>query len=153
MRSNLLPLKNVQSVLSMQGLVCRSPQLGSSSREEMYYPRDPIRWSTARAAPPRYPHVLLDVDILSLIPQARRTRLDGSQQHDGCVGDDNDLHKQGFAKPSKRRGRRGGAAAPRARAWCGLGGGVGGGSPPGKRGGALGLGFWPAPFALARMGL
>ena len=41
MRSNLLPLKNVQSVLSMQGLVCRSPQLDSSSREEMYYPRDP----------------------------------------------------------------------------------------------------------------
>ena len=71
MRSNLLPLKNVQSVLSMQRLVCRSPQLDSSSREELYYPRDPIRWSNARAAPPQYPHVRLDEYVNSLIPQAR----------------------------------------------------------------------------------
>ena len=37
MRSNLLPLKNEQSLLSMQGLASRSPQLDSSSREEMYF--------------------------------------------------------------------------------------------------------------------
>src|SRR5680860_1439978 len=112
MRSNLLPSKNVQSVLSMQGLVCRSPQLDSSSREEMYYPRDPIRWSTARASPPWYPHVRLDVDVLSLIPQARRTWLDRSRHHDGCGGVDGlDLHEHDFTKPSKRSGRGGGAAA------------------------------------------
>ena len=35
-----------------------------------------------------------------------------------CGGDDDDLHEQGFAKPSKRRGRGDGSAAPRARG-CG----------------------------------
>ena len=42
-RSNLLPSKINKRVLSVQGLASRSPQLDSSSREEMYYPRDPIR--------------------------------------------------------------------------------------------------------------
>ena len=98
MRSYLLPLKNVQSVLSMHGLVCRSLQLDSSSREEMYYSRDPIRWSTTRAAPPRYPHVRVDVDSAFLIPQARRKWLDRSRHHDGCGGVDGvDLHDHGFA--------------------------------------------------------
>ena len=32
-----------------------------------------------------------------------------------CAGDDDDLRDQGFAKPSKRRGRGDGGAAPRAR--------------------------------------
>ena len=77
-RSNLLPLKNEQNLLSMQGLASRSPQLDSSSREEMYYPiRDPIRWSAARATPPRYPHVQLNEDFLSLILQVRRKWLVG----------------------------------------------------------------------------
>ena len=38
-----LPLEIEQNVLSVQGLASRSPQLDSSSREEMYYPRDPIQ--------------------------------------------------------------------------------------------------------------
>ena len=52
MRSNLLPLKNVQSVLSMQWLVCRSLQLDSSSREEMYYPSrsNPMKHRTSSAS-------------------------------------------------------------------------------------------------------
>ena len=82
MISNLLPSKNEQSLLSMQGLISRSPQLDSSSREEMYFLADPIR-----AAPPRYPHVQLDEDFLSLIPQARRKWLARFQQHDGVVVD------------------------------------------------------------------
>ena len=105
MRSNLLPSKNEQSLLSMQGLVCRSPQIDSSSREEMYYPRDPIRWSTARAAPPRYPHIQLDEDSAFLIPQARWRWLDGSRHRDGCGGvDDVDLSTN-RASPSHERGR------------------------------------------------
>ena len=106
MRSNLLPSKNVQSVLSMQGLVCRSPQLDTSSREEMYYPCDPIRWSTARAAPPRYPHIQLDEDFLSFIPQARRKWLMRSRQHDGVVVDMVEKFLQGFAKRLRERGGR-----------------------------------------------
>ena len=54
----------------------------------MYYPiQDPIRWSAAQAAPPRYPHVQLDEHFLSLIPQARRKWLVKFQQHDGVVVD------------------------------------------------------------------
>ena len=50
-----------------------------------------------------------------LDPASEVDEVDGSQQHDGCVGDDVDLHEQGFAKPSKRRGRGGGTTAPRVR--------------------------------------
>ena len=58
---------------------------------------DPIRWSTARAVPPRYPHVRLDVDVLSLIPQARRMWLDRSRHHDGCgVVDGVDFQRAGL---------------------------------------------------------
>ena len=35
-----------------------------------------------------------------------------------CGGDDDDLHEQGFAKPSKRRGRGGGGAAALGLGWC-----------------------------------
>ena len=38
-----LTLEERSKLLSMQGLVCRSPQLDSSSREEMYFLEDPIR--------------------------------------------------------------------------------------------------------------
>ena len=56
----------------------------------------------------------LDEDSAFLIPQARREWLDGSRHHDGCGDvDDVDLHEQGFAKASKRRGRGDGAAALR----------------------------------------
>ena len=72
----------------MQGLASRSPQLDSSSREEMYYSRDPIRWSTTRAASRWYPHVQLDEDSAFLIPQASREWLDRSRYHDGCGGVD-----------------------------------------------------------------
>ena len=37
-----LPLKIEQTLFSVQGLASQAPQLDSSSREEMYYPRDPI---------------------------------------------------------------------------------------------------------------
>ena len=62
-------------------MASRSPQLDSSSREEMYYP---IR-SAARAAPPWYPHVRLDEDSLILIPLEVKERLARSQQHDDGV--------------------------------------------------------------------
>ena len=79
-------LEERASVLSMQGLASRSPQLDSSSCEEMYYPiRDPIRRSTARAAPPPCPHVQLDVVFSFLIPQELEKRLARIQQHDGVV--------------------------------------------------------------------
>ena len=51
-----LTLEDRESVLSMQGLVCRSPQLDSSSREEMYYPANKIR------------EVVLDVVPLAAAP-------------------------------------------------------------------------------------
>ena len=56
-------------------LASRSPQLDSSSREEMYYPIQ----STTRVAPPWYPHVRLDEDSLILIPKEVKERLARSQ--------------------------------------------------------------------------
>ena len=73
------------SVLSRQGLASRSPQLDSSSREEMYYP------SVARATPPRDPHVQLDEDSTLLIPQELVERLARSaarRQWRGVYGGD-----------------------------------------------------------------
>ena len=48
-----LTLEDRGSVLSMQGLVCLSPQLDSSSREEMYYPANKTHEvAQQHAAPP-----------------------------------------------------------------------------------------------------
>ena len=52
-----------------------------------------------------------------------------------CGGDDDDLHEQGFTKPSKRRGTGGGGAAPSARGCGGYGGG-GVAQPPWEMGAA-----------------
>ena len=83
----------------MQGLASRSPQLDSSSCEEMYYPiRHPIQWSAARAEPPRYPHIQLDEEFFSLILQVRKKWLTIFQQHDGVVVDMVEKFLQGFAK-------------------------------------------------------
>ena len=110
-------LEERANVLSMQGLASRSPQLDVSSREEMYYPRSPIRWSTARAAPPWYPHVQLDVVFLSLIPQARRKRLDGSQQHDGMVVMMLEVFPRAGLRQATCEGERGRTGGGAARAW------------------------------------
>ena len=54
----------------------------------------------------RYPHVQLDDDFLSLIPQARRKWLARFQQHDGVVVDMVEKFLQGFAKRLRERGGR-----------------------------------------------
>src|SRR5680860_242788 len=71
MRSNLLPLKINKRVLSVQGLASRSPQLDSSSREEMYFLEVQFDEVPQGAAPPRYPHVRLDVDLRLLDPASK----------------------------------------------------------------------------------
>ena len=45
-----------------------------------------------------YPHVQLDVDFFSLIPQMRKKWLARSQQHDGMVVDMVEKFQQGFVK-------------------------------------------------------
>ena len=67
-----------------------------------------------RAAPPRFPHVQLDEDFLSLIPQARRKWLVRSQQHDGAVVEMVEVFPRTGLRQAvyerERREERGGAA-------------------------------------------
>ena len=63
---------------------------------------------------PRYPHVHLDVEFLSSIPQVRRKWLARFQQHDGVVVDMVEKFLQGFAKRLRERGG-GGRGRPAAR--------------------------------------
>ena len=93
----------------MQGLASRSPQLDLSSREEMYYPRDPIRRSSARAAPPWYPHVQLDVVFSFLIPQELEKRLARIQQHDGVVVEMVEVFPRAGRRQATQERERGGA--------------------------------------------